>query len=241
MRTWQKALLTVATVGLATWVLLATRGDNEPSYEGKPLHYWVNCFSAPTQTYKPTSQEPKATEAIRHMGTNAFPILLQWLCYDNTIPRNQFWRRLPLWLRKIKPVGDIVFYSPRMRRAGAASSALISLGPDASPAFPALAELLITTTNFEVRTRCWVILREIGTPAVPILTTAVADKRSYTNDPLCAILILEQIHPPATGALPALRILLREADQPNRAWALSNAIIHITGEPLAAPRSESPN
>jgi hypothetical protein len=241
MRTWQKALLTVVTVGLATWVLLATRGVKEPSYQGKPLHYWVSCFSGPRQTPEPTPREVKATEAIRHMGTNAFPILLQWLCYDNTIQRNQFWRHLPLWLRKIKPVADIVFYSPRMRRAGAVSRALIALGPDAGPALPGVAELLITTTNFDVRTRCWVILREIGTPAVPVLTAAAADKRSYTNDPVCAILILDQIRPPATGAVPALRILFREADHPNRAWALSTAISHITGHPVIAPQSETPN
>ena len=231
MRTWQKALLIVVTVGLTTWGLVAIRRDKEPSYEGKPLHYWVGCFYT-QKTRESAPREAKATEAIRHMGTNAFPLLLKWLRCDNTIQRNQLWRRLPPMLRKIKPIGDLVFYSPTMSRAVAVTRALICLGPDASPAFPALSDLFITTTNFAVRTRCWVIFREIGIPAVPVLAAAAADKRSYTNDPIAAILILEQIRPPATGAVPALRILLQDPDEPNRAWALSNAISHITGQLL---------
>ncbi|HLH52035.1 MAG TPA: hypothetical protein VKY92_00240 [Verrucomicrobiae bacterium] len=225
----------VLTVGVATWVLVATRADPEPSYEGKPLHYWVNCFSVPKNP-KSTGREAKATEAIRHMGTNAFPTLLQWLCADSTEVRNYLWRRLPLSLRNIKPLGDLVFYSPKMRRAEAASRALVSLRADASPALPSVAELFITTTNFVVRTRCWVILREVGAPSVPVLTAAAGDKRCYTNNSLFEILmVLEQIRPPATSAVPALTILLQNAEPAKRTW-FSNTISHITGQPRTAAR-----
>ena len=241
MRTWQKALLIVVTIGLATWALVATRADPEPSYEGKPLHHWVGCFYGP-RTLESRAREANATEALRHIGTNAFPILLQWLSYDNSIPRNHLWRRLPLSIRKIKLVGDLVFYSPKMSRAVGVTRALISLGPDASPAFPSLAELFITTTNFEVRTRCWVILREIGASAVPALTTAATDKRSYTNNSISGILlVLQQIRPPATSALPTLRILLQEPELWARAWEISNTITHITGQPVNPPQSGTPN
>jgi hypothetical protein len=176
------------------------------------------------------------------MGTNAFPPLLQWLRYDNTTARNNLWRRLPLSIRKIKPVGDLVFYSPKMQRAWGATTALVSLGPDASPALPSLAELFITTTNFDVRTRCWVILREVGTPAVPVLATAALDKRSHTNNSIFGILeVLEQIHPAATGAVPTLRILLQEPELRDRAWMITNAISHITGQPFTAPQPQIPN
>jgi hypothetical protein len=241
MRTWQKALLIVIPAGLATWGLVANWGDAEPSYEGKPLNYWVAFFHVPKRTSKPTAQQAKATEAIRHMGTNAFPPLIEWLRYDNTIARNHFWSRVPLGIRKFKPAGALVFYSPKMQRAVDSCWALITFGRDASPAFPALAELFITTTNFEVRTRCMVIFREIGPPTLPTLTAAAADKRSYTNHSIEEILwTMQQIGPRATSAVPALRTLLQDAD-PATKCALSNAITHITGEPSATLQLQPAN
>lgn len=240
IRTWQKALLVVAVV-LATWALVATRAGDEPRYQGKPLHYWVNCFSIP-QKPESAGREAEATEAIRHMGTNAFPALLQWLCADSSAPRNYLWRRLPPSLRKIKPLGDLVFYSPRMRRAEAAARAIVSLRADASPALPSVAELFITTSSFVVRTRCWVILREVGTPAVPVLTTAATDKRTYTNNVIFSILqVLQQIRPPATGALPTLTKLLQEPQLQDRSRFISDTIRSLSGEPPVGSQSENPN
>ena len=228
------SIIILCALGTVLWILLHRRAS-EPSYQGKPLSYWVRCLSIPRTPHSSAAQEDKAMEAIRHIGTNAFPLLLQWLCYDNSVSRGHLWASLPPSLRKIQPLGDLVFYSPKMVRAARVTRVFISLGPDASPALPSLAELFITTTNFGVRTRCWVILREIGAPSVPALATAAADKRAYTNNSIFEILqVLQQIGAPATSAVPALRILLRDAEPSNRAL-LSDAISHITGQPVIAP------
>jgi len=184
------------------------------------------------------AQTATATDAIRHMGTNVFPVLLDWLLYDDTYIRNLWWRRIPAPLRNRKFVSDVFWYNPKARRANSASWALIALGQDASPAIPELAERLISTTNFTVRTRSMVILREIGTPAVAALTAAAIDPRSHTNNSIFEILwTLHQIGSNASAAAPTLKALLQNAP-PLERWAYSNALSTIAPELLTNAPSQ---
>ncbi len=228
------ALLLALGVALAAWAVIEFSPSSEPTYQGRQLRHWVGFFSHPA-TPDEVAQEQSATDALRHMGTNAFPLLLQWVSCDESLARNRWWSRLPVSLRKFRAVQRLVFYSPGDRRAYAAGRALVSLGPDAGPVLPNLADLLVTTTNFMVRTRCMWILREIGQPSVPALTAAAADPRSHTNYSLYEILhTLELIGTNASGAAPALRGLLQEAE-PSTQWAYSNTLRQITAEPLNGP------
>ena len=176
------------------------------------------------------------------MGTNAFPLLLQWVSHDDSIARNRWWAKVPVSLRKFKAVGTLVFYSPKDRRAYAATRAFISLGPDAGPALPELADLLVTTTNFMVRTRCMLILREIGQPSVPALAAAAADPRSHTNYSIFEILYtLQRIGTNASGAAPALNALLLQQAEPRIKSAYSDTLGRITGDPLSPPSAGGSN
>src|ERR1700722_4378595 len=63
------ALLVMLLGGFAWWLLL----PSEPSYQGKPLSAWL-------QEYRVDRMgSPDADEAVRHIGTNAIPALLQML------------------------------------------------------------------------------------------------------------------------------------------------------------------
>src|SRR5882724_10172199 len=70
--THQRRILTVtlliAAVGALVWFLL--RPDPEPTYQGKPLSYWLDGFVSGNPS------PDKATEAVRQIGTNAIPTLL---------------------------------------------------------------------------------------------------------------------------------------------------------------------
>ena len=78
-------LLTVAGVGLTTWLILRT---DEPIYQGKPLTAWLKEYCADYDAYlaahgvhaDPRVEEDFHSEAllaIRAIGTNALPVLLR--------------------------------------------------------------------------------------------------------------------------------------------------------------------
>jgi|GEM_PF-3395183 len=53
----------------------------EPSYQGKTLSAWLDDYGAGPKGYKPS---PQADEALRHIGTEAAPFLLELLHKTNT-------------------------------------------------------------------------------------------------------------------------------------------------------------
>src|SRR5262245_55000905 len=58
-------------------VLTTKAGDMEPSYQGHSFSEWASQidFTVPIIN----GNEPPAITAIRHIGTNAIPILLDWI------------------------------------------------------------------------------------------------------------------------------------------------------------------
>ncbi len=61
--------LLIAALGFASWLLL--RPDPEPTYQGKPLTYWLDGIVH--------GRSAEATEAVRQIGTNSIPALLRKL------------------------------------------------------------------------------------------------------------------------------------------------------------------
>src|ERR1700687_4598345 len=92
-RGWKKTAivmmsLLVAVIGGLLYLALPPR---EPSYQGKPLSYWlakceeVGTISADTKDPK----ERECREAIRHIGTNAIPALLRKLQAKDSALKSQ--------------------------------------------------------------------------------------------------------------------------------------------------------
>lgn len=54
-------------------LLASITREREPTYQGKPLHYWVNAFDMPV-SWEHT--EAEKTQAIQSIGTSALPSLL---------------------------------------------------------------------------------------------------------------------------------------------------------------------
>src|SRR6266705_4608479 len=82
-------LLLVLVVGVGGLVLWLRLTPQEPSYQGKPLRFWLSRAVDTGAVYDQT--DPYAIEcrkAIRSIGTNALPILLQILrAKDSTLKR----------------------------------------------------------------------------------------------------------------------------------------------------------
>lgn len=72
-------LILIGSVAAVTLAIFIWPRDREPEYDGVSLSQWL-------QRYK--DNKPQATEAIQHIGTNAFPFLLHWIQYEKPSWRN---------------------------------------------------------------------------------------------------------------------------------------------------------
>jgi hypothetical protein len=135
-------LLAAVVIAFAAWFSTPARVPAEPSYAGRTLTQWI--MPNPTAVGQPI-RSPEATEAIRHMGTNALPCLLAWLGADPEYTpikekAHVLLRALP---RTVTPKvvlhwADSDQVTLHLR---AAPMAFKVFGPDAAPAIPQLERL----------------------------------------------------------------------------------------------------
>ncbi len=64
------AVVPVMLMGLAAWLLLLQR---EPIYQGKRLRFWLEALNREP----PSHPDDRVAQAMRHMGTNALPALIE--------------------------------------------------------------------------------------------------------------------------------------------------------------------
>jgi HEAT repeat protein len=120
----------------------------EPTYQGETLSYWMAHWY---QEYG--HQNMEAEEAVRSMGTNALPYLVEWIG---------------------KPCRSSSDYD----YCGRALKGFEVLGPTASPAIPDLIKIIGRNGNFPA---C--ALGYIGTNAIPALTKKLLELVAVTNEP----------------------------------------------------------
>ena len=126
------AVLAVAAVGVLEWLVL--REPPEPVYQGKPLSVWLKSFDIGT------SQEEAdvAADAVRHIGTNALPMLLEMI---RSKDRNSRWESVLWWINRRQSLVDFPLQIGLVRRMRAVS-AFHALGASAKPTVPSLAQVL---------------------------------------------------------------------------------------------------
>ncbi|EEF57795.1 hypothetical protein [Pedosphaera parvula] len=140
MRKTRSAVITalvLAALGVILSILLST-GEREPVYQGKTLTYWLSDFCVPGRN--PTREKLEQDKlAVRQIGTNAIPILLQWISAKD----------VPLKLEIV----DFIWRHPwvpfrlqsAVDRQSLASSGFSILGKSqAGPAIPALVKIVRT-------------------------------------------------------------------------------------------------
>lgn len=159
----------IATIAMGC--VLFFSGDPEPAYAGKSLSAWVD---APVGAMPPLKHSSEAVSAIRAIGTNALPFLVEWIRYepsDLRVKSEPRVRSLPSWL--LNPLTWRLLYRD-IYRAQAAKEAFIALGPAAAPAVPQLHAIFLATSNNSVRANVVLSLVEIGPEAAPALANIAA-------------------------------------------------------------------
>lgn len=173
-------------VASATLVVIVTlvivfptlRHESEPSYNGRTLSEWLKDYRRPERN---GSLPTEAEFAVRAIGTNALPVLLQWNGYE--LP---WWRKTLLALTtwpvegKTSGEGEIIYgrsliLGESTQRAQLAEVGFIILNTNAAPVIPNLEAMMKNGRSEAVRLRAIYALGEIGRPGIPALTNALAD------------------------------------------------------------------
>lgn len=131
---------------------------NEPSYQGRSLSEWLKDLD----TYSEPESQAAAAEAVRHIGSQAVPFLVDRL---NESRSKHFQRELQEWQEKHALTSDSASRPPNPR--GEALAGLDALGSEATNALPALEKSL--HENPPDPGALYVIAR-IGPAGVPVLS-----------------------------------------------------------------------
>ncbi len=199
------AALVVAFLGGIVWLLVA---PSEPAYGGKPLSAWLAEYNHQSLNWPRTFNTP-VDEAVRHIGTNAFPMISRRLRYQDSALKVKFFQFLHSYLHLHFPF-QVRHQSEYNAQAVAA---MCALGRDAKPLIPTLAESL---GHMELGTRAnagfWLeSLGSDGEAAVPALIQMLKDKsdrfRCFIVETLAAV-GGEQID----RVLPVLEECLKDSD-----------------------------
>ena len=131
-------LFILSTVAAITFAILVWPREREPEYNAIPLSEWITHYNI-------DGYDSQATEAIRHIGTNALPYLLRWIHYEK--PRwktslNLLGAKLPSSIQKL-PLFRWLVYDKAELRAERAVDAFSVLGPKARPATDELVRLAL--------------------------------------------------------------------------------------------------
>ena len=216
MKRDQKKILWAAIAVLTICVIFAARHFSkparpEPAYHGKTLSKWMRqlddgqAFGISTgEMPSPTPAQLKAADAIRAMGANALPWLMEDIHAhpDENSSRIQLYR----WLRSHLPSalgGQFVFLdvTEEDRTRWRAAQGLAALGPLAKPALLELKRLLYTNFWHSSIKEAAYALATIGPEGIEILTNAPS-QNEWSG--MCAIWALGQ-HPAAgINAIPFL-------------------------------------
>jgi hypothetical protein len=206
------AVLLVILAGGSTWQGLRER---EPVYQGKRLSFWLE------SVYKAVGNQDgvdRAEQAIRHIGTNALPALIEGL-HARYTPLKQ---TMVEWVQKQKLV-HFSFKSAYQRRFEAILG-YEALGPLASAQVPSLMDTLTNDPSPDVRQDAAQALAAIG-PEARLAASALFHAAKDTNNGVRnrAFIALGRIRPDPHLTVP---VLVAGLDDPNPT-ARGNAAIAL--------------
>lgn len=209
----RKFILLVATVLLGGVFFAFFSRPHEPSYQGKNLSEWVEkCATASTMS-QPRENEV-AADAIRHIGTNAIPFLMEWIQYVQPLGKNKRLKALNKalhWLHlNLGSENDWTIIDKEFQRAQGTIIAIAALGADAKVAVPELNRLLNLPETNQGAGRAARSLANMGNLGLPPLVAALTNANPEVSQR--AALQLESLGTNAQPIIPILIQTLRDKD-----------------------------
>jgi len=206
------AFTSILLVGLVLFLVLQV--PPEPVYRGKTLTHWLRTYSPSSSAGRPSREWKEADDAVRHIGTNCIPVLLQMIRAKDS----------PLKLRLVSLAKKYrlmrIPFVPAVNRNVAASRAFITLGDTAKDAVPALVKIYGENISADSQSAIGDALAWIGPaakPAVPLLLRAVTNSSAKVR--ANALWALGEIRGEPKLCVPALIHALSDPDGLARASA----------------------
>jgi HEAT repeat protein len=162
MRTAVTVAIVLAITIAVCWFALR---EPEPAYKGRSLSSWV-------EAYGHGEERPESGEAIQQIGTNAFPLLLQWIREPEPQRHPLLVRIVGVFPRRLRPKWA---FEGHVSRPNQAAFAFRPLGSKASPVASELSGLGANQTNVEAAVLALMALAFMGSNGVPVLLSAVRD------------------------------------------------------------------
>lgn len=180
-------------LGVGLWAVFTPKPepDPEPSYGGKTLSEWLA-----------DGGNPRRADAIRHIGTNAIPHLLNWIQYQQLPWRNKLDRFCQAHLKRGLPVDK------DQKRRDDATYAFHYLGKDALGAIPELKRQALVSKPRNPQ--ALIALAYLGKDGFPVLMEAFTNQEPVTR--LAAVLALDALGTNAEPAIPLVVNLLKDSD-----------------------------
>jgi hypothetical protein len=207
-RKWLLALAGVMVlIALTAWL---TR-EREPSYKGVSYSDWLGRYWLELHgNYDEPRPHTEAYLALRAIGTNALPLLLNWVAHAE--PERRAWldsvvQRLPA------PISESNWAEHLVQPDGPPSFCTLGfllLGADAEGAVPELERLMHAPDAPSGGMYAALGLAYIGPPGLPPLLQAASDPHARCR--YSAVVSLGELDTNATSALPLLTNLLTDAD-----------------------------
>lgn len=214
-------LVLAAIVIFALLLMLLEGRQRQPTFQGKSVDYWLEQVF-----WAPNLNQTEALQAIKGMGTNAYPFLVAALKKKDT-PVKMFYqwtyRKMPANVQKRFPV-------PVPASTYREAASLVLLNSNAKGILPELIEILkIPDSSIRYSTMI-VVSYHIGqenVAAVPVLLETLSDTNLTVRQRAAGS--LGKIGPGAKAAIPRLKAMLTDKDENVRLLSMK-AIWQISHE-----------
>ena len=170
MRKHRLFLVLVALAVLVAVLAVVLRPAPEPEYGGKKLSEWVERLVR----HSWEGPDVEAEEAVRQIGTNAIPFLLQWIQYEPPAWKSTLYvaiDKVRRWPRFTSAHGDKQFH-----RRYASVYAFKVLGAGATAAVPTLSKVLNDHKQWLSSVNAVRALAYIGKDAQPALVAGLTNQ-----------------------------------------------------------------
>lgn len=176
------AVAVLALIGVVAWQMLR---PSEPVYQGKRLSNWLADLDLGS------GHSPEAaTQAVRAIGTNSFPVLMRMLR-----AKDPLWKRGLIALSARQSLIELQISQADLVRCRAVQG-YAALGPAAKETVAALIQVMDSEPRVEVRMDVAAALGAIGPgakAAIPVLLKAAQDQNSELRKAaLCALVNIER-------------------------------------------------